>query len=197
MFKQVFARILGKASATATAETEVRVDSSGGFAVAGHVAHDAVDVGNPVKTGGVARTTNPTAVGDGDRVSGFHDDVGRVVNWPYQVRDLISTARVAVTAAGETTLFAGAASTFHDLVQIMGANESTNALTVSLRDATGGGVVSTLQVPANETNSYVFPATVPQNTAAAAWTVTVDDFVSDGTTTNGTITFTAIFVKNV
>lgn len=44
--------------------------------VEGTVAHDAVDSGNPVKIGGIAETTAPTAVADGDRVNANFDEFG-------------------------------------------------------------------------------------------------------------------------
>lgn len=173
MFKQVIAKIFGD------------------------VAHGTTDSGDPVKVGGVARTTNPAAVGDGDRVNTFHDDVGRSVTYPYQVRDLVATARLSITASGEQTLLSGAASTFRDLVRISGANQSTNAVTISIRSATGAGIVHDFEIPANNTVEHSFLTPYPQNAAADAWTVTVDDFVSDGTTSNGTVIVDALFVNNV
>lgn len=165
--------------------------------VFGDTEHGRPDGGQPIKVGGVARRTNPTAVENGDRVDSFHDDVGRQVFWPYQVRDLIATARASITTSGEQTLLSGAASTFHDLVEVSGVNQSTNAVTVSIRDATGGGVVRTLEIPANNTRPITFTVPVPQNVAADTWTAQVDDFVSDGTTSNGTVVVEATFIKNV
>lgn len=197
MFKAIIAKILGKGTLAATTTNEALVDTSGGLAIGGHIAHDSADVGNPVKVGGVARTTNPTAVGNVDRVNAFFDDVGRQVFTPYQVRDLISTARVSITTTGESALFAGAAATFHDLLYVSAANESTLAVSVVLRDATGGGPVINLEVPASNTVSLYFPSPIPQNALADTWTAAVTDFVSDGTTTNGTVVVTALFAKNV
>ena len=173
MFKQVIAKIFGD------------------------VAHGTTDGGDPIKTGGVARTTNPTAVGNGDRVNAFHDDVGRAVVYPYQVRDLISTSRAAITTAGYSVLLAGVSGVFLDLIEVTGANESVNAVTVSIKDSDGAAAVRTIQIPANDTKSFTFPVPVPQNEASNSWAVQVDDFVTDGTTTNGTVTFSALFVRNV
>ena len=163
----------------------------------GDQASGLIDTGNPVKTGGVARTTNPTAVDNGDRVGASYDDVGRQITTPYQVRDLIATARASITATGEQTLLSGAAGTFRDLVQITGANESTNAVSVIIRDATGGGALLNIEIPANNTTSLHFPIPIPQNVAADAWTAQITDFVSDGTTNNGTVVITALFANNV
>ena len=46
--------------------------------VVGNVAHDAVDSGDPVKIGGKANTSPPTAVAAGDRVDAFFDANGRL-----------------------------------------------------------------------------------------------------------------------
>lgn len=47
--------------------------------VAGDVAHDAVDSGNPVKIGGKVSTSAPTIVSNADRVDGWFDEYGRQV----------------------------------------------------------------------------------------------------------------------
>lgn len=58
----------------------VLVDSNGSpiyaIPVAGDVAHDAADSGNPVKVGGKAHTSAPSAVANGDRVNAYFDDTG-------------------------------------------------------------------------------------------------------------------------
>lgn len=174
--------------------TTVRTDSDGNVQMesAGDVAADAADSGNPVKIGGVARTTNPTAVADGDRVSASFDDVGRLLVWPFQVRDLIATASASLSTGTETTLLAGGgAGVFHDLLEVTASNNSGVAQVISVRDATGGGVTRTITAEANKTVSLRFPIPVVQNTAAAAWTVDMDDV------TGTTITIDALFIKNV
>ena len=161
----------------------------------GNVAHDGVDSGNPVKIGGVARTANPTAVASGDRADLFVDDVGRPVMQLYQVRDLIATASVQLDNAVETTLLAGAASTFHDLIEISFSNGTASAHSVALRSATAAGVVKTFRMPANDTRSFTFPASVPQNAAADAWTAAITDPGVDES--GATMIVSAVFVKNV
>lgn len=47
--------------------------------VQGDTAHDAVDVGNPVKIGGKARSAVPTNVADNDRVQAYFDRAGRLI----------------------------------------------------------------------------------------------------------------------
>ncbi len=56
--------------------TYLLVDSAGRPLIAGSVAHDAPDAGNPVKVGGKAHSGVPTAVTDADRVDAFFDERG-------------------------------------------------------------------------------------------------------------------------
>jgi hypothetical protein len=60
---------------------DVNIVGAGGVAgnlVQGTVAHDAVDANNPVKIGGKASSSKPTAVADGDRVNAYYDIYGRL-----------------------------------------------------------------------------------------------------------------------
>jgi hypothetical protein len=60
-------------------------DDSGSLAVASMTLHDAVDVAaeGPVKIGGVADSTRPTAVADGDRVNAAYDLQGAAHTLPF------------------------------------------------------------------------------------------------------------------
>jgi hypothetical protein len=71
--------------------------------VVGTVAHDGVDAGNPVKVGGKAETTAPSAVSDADRVDAFFDEFGRLI-----VRNKARTGTTSSVAdqATSTTLLA-------------------------------------------------------------------------------------------
>ena len=145
-----------------------------------------------IGTGGIARTTNPAAVADGADATPSFDKVGRQLVWPFQVRDLIATASASLSTGTETTLLAaGAAGVFHDLLEITASNNSTVAQVVSIRDATTAGVVRTITAEPNKSVSMTFPVPVIQNTAAAIWTVDMDDV------TGTTITIDALFIKNV
>lgn len=68
--------------------------------VNGGVAHDAVDTGNPVKLGGKASTTIPTAVATGDRVNAYFDDRGRLIT-----KD--DTLNSAIGAIGDAAVING------------------------------------------------------------------------------------------
>lgn len=159
----------------------------------GDVVSDTADTGSaPVKVGGIARTTNPTAVGDGDRVSSTNDDVGRQLIRPLQVRDLLASAYVTLTTGTETTLLANAgAGVFHDLVWVVGANQSDSAVALDIRDVTSGNVVMTLELPASGTAGIAPPVPYPQGNSNNNWTVDMSDIT--GTTVN----ITALFSKEV
>ena len=58
----------------------VHVDNAGGGGeVEGDVAHDAADSGNPVKIGGVANTSTPSGVANGDRVNSWYSANGAAI----------------------------------------------------------------------------------------------------------------------
>jgi hypothetical protein len=61
-----------------TGQVTANPGTSDGPVVHGNVAHDAVDTGNPIKIGGKAKLTAPTAVADGDRVDAWLDRLGRM-----------------------------------------------------------------------------------------------------------------------
>ena len=61
------------------AKTVTDVGAGAGLPLAGDVAHDAVDSGNPVKIGGKANSSAPSAVAAGDRVDAWYDPAGRAV----------------------------------------------------------------------------------------------------------------------
>jgi hypothetical protein len=71
------------------------VDSSGRALIAGSVAHDAVDSGNPIKIGGYATSTSsPTAVAVGDRVNARYSLTGNAV---------VGTPSIAASGADGTS----------------------------------------------------------------------------------------------
>lgn len=177
---------------TGTLRTVIGSDST--VMVVGDIASDvADDASNPVKFGGTARTANPTNVAAGDRVTAGFDVAGRQIIMPIQVRGLLTTAYATLNTNTETTLRAGVASTFNDLVYIMGSNTSAGAVSVDVRDATGGGVIMTLNFPAEGTAGVAPAVPIPQNLVATAWTV---DF-NDSDISNTTVYFSGLFAQNL
>jgi len=147
---------------------------------------------NPVKIGGVARTANPTAVAAGDRVSATYDDVGRSIQRPLQVRDLMATAYATLSTGTETTLLsAGGAGVYHDLVYVMGANTSDSAIQVDLRDVTAGNVITTIEIPSGGTAGISLPVPIPQGNPNNNWTADMADV------SNTTLYISGLFSKEV
>jgi hypothetical protein len=165
--------------------------NSNPWLVAGGVAHDAADGGNPIKVGGKARTTNPTAVADADRVDATFDDLGRQVVVLNQVRDLVVHQTTTITASTtETTILSAAASTFHDLTSLIITNSSSTALIVTLKDATAGTTRAIYALAANGGIVVNFPTPLTQATVNNNWTLTCGTSVSS-------IYVQVVAVKNV
>lgn len=122
---------------TALGYLKVSIKEAINFIVGGDVAHDSADSGNPVKIGGKARTTNPTAVSNADRVDGMFDKIGRFVMRIGQVRDLMVDQKTTITnSTAATTILTAAASVYHDITQITITNKSNSLTTVTITDDT-------------------------------------------------------------
>jgi hypothetical protein len=167
------------------------VDTKGNSMTVGNLAHDAVDAGAPVKTGGQARITNPTAVADADRSNFITDKLGKQVT-VGSIRDLKGRQRTVITAStSETTIVTAVAATFLDVYRLVVANTSATACQVDIRDATAGSIIETLEVPANGTVGWSGPesAAANQTTVNNNWSATCGTSVSS-------IIVTAYYVKN-
>lgn len=139
-------------------------------------------------------TTNKTAKSDGADIRPKADDLGRQVTRNIQVRDLIKTAYASVSTGIETTLLAGTAGSFNDLVMLTATNASTAAVTVDIREATAGNIVHTMVVPASTGPIGFAPAVpYPQSSTGNNWTVDVQG--SDVSNTN--VYFSALFSTEI
>ena len=139
----------------------------------------------------VRNSTNTTFAADGDYQPIATDGIGRLITRPVQVRGLLQTAYVSVTTGTEATLLAGAAGTFFDLIYVMGTNNSDAAVTVDLRAATGGGIQTSIRIPANAPAGFSLATPIPQDVAADTWTVDMPDI------TGTTVTVSALFSREV
>jgi hypothetical protein len=162
----------------------------------GEIPSDTADTGSaPLKIGGIARTANPSAVAAGDMVTATYDDVGRQLTRPVQVRDLIATAYAALVSGSgygsETTLLAGVAGEYHDLIYIMGSNTSSVAVKADIRASTAGTVIMSLEIPASGTAGVALPVPQPAPFADQTWTVDLPD------ETGGNVYISAQFSKEV
>jgi len=165
------------------------------LAVGDSPARTADNGGNPLKIGGIARTTNPTAYSDGDRSNIGTDSLGRMITRPLQVRGLIATAYASASTGAETTILAsGGSGVFHDCIMITGTNASTASVTVDIRDTTAGSIVHTMVIPAS-TGPIGFSPSVPypQSNANNNWTFTIQG--SD--ISNTSVYFTGLFSKEI
>jgi hypothetical protein len=154
---------------------------TGTVAVAGNVASGSADSGNPVKMGGQARTTNRTAVTDGQRTDFIADDLGRQIVVMNQVRDLVTQSTTTISTTTETTvLAAGAAGVFHDLTLLMMTNTGNTATRVDIRDATAGTVRFSVWLPAAGGGVVLQPPVPITATGAAAnWTAQLSAATTD------------------
>jgi hypothetical protein len=158
--------------------------------IEGAAAHDALVKGNPVLGGGEARTTLPTAVGDGDVVRSMHDKLGRTIVAPYSTRLLTVHNRIVLTTTSETTLIAQAASTFHDLVFLSFSNQSATLVRVDIRDSTTGTIRYSITLAANGGGAIVkFPVPLTQAAVNTNWTAQLSGAVTS-------VYITGIAVKN-
>jgi hypothetical protein len=160
--------------------------------VNGDTASGATDANNPVKIGGVARTTNPTAVTNGQRVNATFDKLGKLCT-VSALRELKGVQKTSITVATETTVVtAGAAGVFNDVYAFIVTNKSATPVFVDFRDATAGTVRMTLAAPASDTRGFTVTvdSAMVQAVAANNWTATVSSAVSS-------IEITALYVSNV
>jgi len=161
-------------------------------AASGSVAHDAVDSGNPIKTGGQARTTNPTAVADADRTNFIADKLGKQVV-VGAIRDLKANQQTTITSStAETTVVTAVSGAFLDLYGLIITNTSSLGTKVTIKDATAGTTRFVFWVPANDTRGFMLneSAAVKQATVNNNWTATAGTAVSS-------LEITALTVQNV
>jgi hypothetical protein len=135
------------------------------------VTHDAVasSAGNQLML--EARTTNPTAVANGDAVRGMGDDQGRVVTSPHSPRDLVGIQQTNLANTTETTIVTAAASTFHDVMCLTLHNGGAALNQVTIRDSTAGTTRFVLQLAADGGGTVIQPGVpIPQATVNNNWT---------------------------
>jgi len=117
--------------------------------IAGDVAHDAPDTGNPVKMGGIARSAEAAPIGHTDRVSAIFDLVGKQIVLPYaNPENFTSGATAAITNTTPVAVLGAPGSGLRNYVtQITVSNKHATAGTdVVIQDGSGGTVL--LVIPA-------------------------------------------------
>lgn len=157
--------------------------------VRGFAAHGAAADSSPVGVGFEGRSTNPTAVDNGDAVRGMADLKGRQVVVLNQARDLVGHQHTQIaSSSSETTIVTTVASTLLDLVSLVITNQTATAVNVTIKDGTGGTTRMILALAANGGIVLNFPVPVTQS-AAGNWTATLSSAAV-------TVNIFAQFVKN-
>lgn len=132
--------------------------------VVGDAAHGAAVAGNPVLQAGEGRSTEPTAVDDGDVVRPLHTLLGKQINHPHALPG--ASWRYAAAAGGITdttavTLVAAAGAGIRNYItslQVVNSHAAVNTEVV-IRDGSGGTVIWRGWARANGSNMYqvIFP----------------------------------------
>jgi hypothetical protein len=162
------------------------------WSVNGDTASGVADANNPVKIGGVARTSNPTAVTSGQRVNASFDKLGKLIA-VGAIRDLKGVQKTSITTTGETTVVtAGTAGVFNDIYAIIITNKSATGVSVDFKDATAGTTRMTLYAPATDTRGFTVPvdSAMVQAVAANNWTATASGAVTS-------LEITMLYVSNI
>ncbi len=167
----------------------VALDYTGSTPVAGDVAHDAADSGNPVKNGFKATTSlsAQTMVSTADRTDGFAGVDGVQITRPHCNLEDIVTGNATNTDGAATQCIAAQASGIKTyLTSIILCNTSATAITVDIKD--GSTVKVSLPLPAGSGCVFNPPVPIP-GTAATAWNF-------DGSAAATTVTCSMIGFKS-
>lgn len=155
--------------------------------VSGDTAHDAVDAGNPVKVGGKAVSSEPTAVSAADRTNFITDLVGKHIVLPYAnpenfVSGVITSAMTGTTSTSllaapgvglrnyiTTIIVSNAHATQGTDMIIQDGSGGTTLLTIPAAAVYGGAVIP-LPVPLRQptTNTAIFIANVTTGASTKA-----------------------------
>lgn len=118
----------------------------------GNVAHDSADSGNPVKTGGRARTSDITSVANDDRVDSIHDKSGRQIIFPYCLPENLVSGAITTAMTGTTStslISAPGAGLYNYITQVTVSNShATVGTDVTLQDGSGGTAFYTIPAAA-------------------------------------------------
>jgi hypothetical protein len=121
-------------------------------ASAGDVAHDAADSGNPVKVGGKAVSSEPTAVAAADRTNFITDLVGKQIVLPYaNPENFVSGAITsAMTGTTSTSLVSAPGSGLRNYITtiIVSNAHATVGTDVIIQDGSGGTTLLTIPAAA-------------------------------------------------
>lgn len=150
----------------------VTVDLSTNNDIQGQVAHDSAVSGNPVHIGAEARTSNGTAVGNGDAVRVQADTLGKQVVLPYGLLETVvqgDTGNITNTSDTSTIAAQGAGVRTYITHISVSNSHATVGTWVNIKDGTttmytiyakedGGGATITLPTPLRGTANTAWNA---------------------------------------
>lgn len=132
--------------------TPQATDVKGNRLVAGNIAHDGVDAGNPLKFGGKALSADPTAVATADRVNALFDLLGKQVVLPYAIPESAVSGAItsAMTGTTSTSLVAAPGSGLRNYITtiIVSNAHATVGTDVIIQDGSGGTTLMTIPAAA-------------------------------------------------
>jgi hypothetical protein len=139
----------------------------------GNVAHDAVDSGAPVKTGGRASSAEITPVATGDRTDSIHDLAGKQVVLPYANNENFVSGAIttAMTATTSTSLVAAPGAGLRNYLTtiIVSNSHATVGTDVIIQDGSGGTTLMTIPAAAVYGGAVInLPVPLRQPTANTA-----------------------------
>lgn len=115
------------------------------------------------------------------------DNRGRHFIAHHDVRSAVVTATASLTTGTASSLIAGDAADFMDIVEVTLSNNSTVAASVTL--VNDGTTARTFQVPASNTLSIKYDVPVKQNAKNTPWLADMEDV------TGTTVVVDAVLIK--
>jgi len=153
----------------------ITADSTGQLIMVGPVAHDGVVAGNPILNGIEARTSNLTAVANGDVTRIIGDTVGRPVYHPYTLPQLIVTGAVGsdiVNTTSTQVIAAGGAGIITYITSVQVTNTSATITRVDILDGSTIKAYCVVGAAAGSVSSVSLDFVIPlRGTANTAWNV--------------------------
>ncbi len=156
--------------------------------VEGRTPHDsAVSATRPNLSGLEARTTNPTAVADGDVVRGMADDLGKTITWASAPRDLLTTHYTSCSVSTTMTFATDpSAGVFRDVIWFSMENSTGVLAIVNIFDKTVTGTIVWGPIDLNINGTYprafgCFNPPWPAAAAATGWGIDSTETAVNGT----------------
>ena len=112
----------------------------------------------------------------------------------YYFRDIAATGHATLTRGTETTILPAISSRFTDILKLKGANSSVNAIRVDIRSGTGGSIIDSIVLPANDTREFTFDIPLLASEPNTPWTGQIN---TSGEVSDSPISITLVAVKNI